>query len=113
MKQIFNDGVMEVTEYNEGWLYLRWVDNDHGCLRKKLVKDFIYIESYILKNHLKGWFTASERAHGDFQMLLHRIGAKFYLKDPEYIYFQKWISKPEDLYHVQKRSIGSRITTIP
>jgi len=112
MKQIFNDGVMEVTEYPEGWVFLRWIDNEKGFLQKRLVKDLVYIEKYILDNHLKGWFTSSELDHRDFQMILHRVGGKVMAKDPSYVYFHKWISKPEDLHNVRKRSSSTNITSI-
>ncbi len=104
MIKIFDDGIMEATFYPEGWLFLRWLDNKVGYLQKNLVKDLMWAEDHILKNKLKGWFTSSELAHKDFQLILHKVGAVFMAKDPEYIYFQKWIHKPEDKYHVRKCS---------
>jgi hypothetical protein len=98
---IFNDGIMEVTYFPEGWLFLRWVDNKIGHLEKQLVKDLIWAEKHILVNKLKGWFTSSELAHTDFHMILHKVGAKFMGKDTDYCYFNKWIEKPEDAYHVR------------
>ena len=95
---IFDDGIMEATEYPEGWLFFRWMDNKHGRLQKRLVKDLMAMETIILERGLKGWFTSSELAHTGFQMLLHRIGAKFMAKDLQYIYMNKWITRPEDKY---------------
>jgi hypothetical protein len=111
MKVIFSDGIMEATEYPEGWLFLRWIDNKHGRLQKKLLKDLFHVEQLILKRGLKGWLTSSEVAHREFQMLLHKVGAQFMAKDPEYIYFNKWITRPEDIY-VWKRTIRTPITIL-
>jgi hypothetical protein len=108
MKKIFDDGIMEVTEYPEGWLFLRWLDNKHGRLQRKLLKDLFHVEQLILKRGLKGWFTSSEIAHRKFQMLLHKIGAQFMAKDPEYVYMNKWITRPEDKYV----RIGSKRTPV-
>lgn len=98
MQQIFNDGVMEATQYKEGWVYLRWINNDKGILPKTLVKDLRFVEEYILTYKLKGWFTDSHLEHKDFQMILHRVGAKFMAKDSAFVHFYKWIQKPEDKY---------------
>lgn len=105
MNVIFTDGIMEATIYPEGWLFLRWLENKHGRLQRKLVKDLRKMEDYIFTNGLKGWFTSSEIAHTDFQMLLHKIGATFMAKDPEYIYFQKWISKESDKYRKKVKKV--------
>ena len=108
--KLFNNGTIEATLYPEGWVFLRWVNNKHGRLQKKLVKDLKMIEAYILTFKLKGWFTSSEIAHKDFQMLLHKVGAKFMNKDTDFIYFQKWIQNEGDLY-VRKSS--GRTTVAP
>ena len=89
---------MEATQYPEGWVFLRWIDNKRGYLQKKLVKDLLHMERYILENGLKGWFTSSEQDHKDFQMILHKVGAKYMAKDPEFIYFSKWIQNEGDKY---------------
>ena len=98
MTTLFNDGVMEATIYPEGWIFVRWIQNMHGRLQKKLVKDLMQVEQYILINHLKGWFTSSETDHHEFQSFIKRVGATFMAKDPTYIYFKKWLLKPEDKY---------------
>lgn len=98
MRIIFTDGIMEATQYPDGWIFLRWLDNKRGYLQKKLLQDLVKMESYIFDNKLKGWFTSSEKDHTDFQMLLHRIGAKFMMKDAAFVYFNKWIQKEGDKY---------------
>ena len=107
MQTIFSDGIMEVTEYPEGWLFLRWSDNKHGRLQKKLVQDLMFIEDLILKRGFKGWFTSSEIDHRDFQMILHKVGASFMAKDAAFVYLKKSIAKPEDLYRIRKE--GHRV----
>lgn len=108
MKKIFDDHIMEATEYPEGWLFFRWVSNKHGRLQKRLVKDLMLMEDVIIAKGLKGWFTSSELAHKDFQMILHRVGARFLAKDSEYVYMNKWLTRPEDKYV----RIGSKRTPV-
>lgn len=98
MKKIFDDGIMEATEYPEGWLFLRWLDNKVGHLSVKLVKDLMFMENFILKCGYKGWFTSSENDHHEFQMLLHKVGAKFMAKDTDFVYLLKWIQNESDKY---------------
>lgn len=98
MKKIFDDKIMEATEYPEGWIFLRWLDNKVGRLSVKLVKDLMFMEDFILKYGYKGWFTSSEIAHHDFQMLLHKVGAKFMAKDTDFVYLCKWVQNESDKY---------------
>lgn len=112
MNVIFDDGTMEATLYDEGWLFLRWMNNKIGYIPKKLIKDFIWAENYIVKNGLKGWFTSSELDHREFQMLLHKVGAQFMAKDAAFVYLKKWIEKAEDIHHVRKPPRRTPVTTI-
>jgi len=106
-----NDGVIEATLYPEGWLYLRWMQNKHGRLQKRLVMDLMCLEDYILANGLKGWFTRSEKVHYDFHKLLKRVGAREWLwEEPDYIQFNKWVLKPEDLYRPKKEKPHVRLS---
>lgn len=111
MKKIFDDGIMEATEYPEGWIFLRWLDNKVGHLSVKLVKDLMFMEDFILKFGYKGWFTSSEIAHHDFQMLLHKVGAQFMAKDTDFIFFSKWIQNEGDKY-VWKRTVRAPTAAI-
>jgi hypothetical protein len=111
MKTIFNDGVMEGTLYPEGWLFLRWLQNKHGKLQRQLVRDLREAELFILTNKLKGWFTSSELKHYEFQILLHRVGARFMAKDQKYIYMNKWIQSEGDIY-VRKCAQRPHVTTV-
>lgn len=98
METLWNDGIMEVTVYPEGWLFLRWMKNHYGHLQRKLLLDFMQAERYVLTNGLNGWFTSSELPHREFQRLLYRIGARFMMKDKDFVYMNKWILKDSDLY---------------
>jgi len=76
MKKIFDDGILEATLYpDKGWVFVRWLQNTHGRLQKKLVKDLNWIERFILAAKLHGWFTDSELEHIAFHRLLIKFGA--------------------------------------
>jgi hypothetical protein len=107
MKLLWNDSIMSATEYPNGWVFLRWEDNKHGRLQKRLVYNLIAAEDYILQHGLKGWFTSSELAHAQFQMLLYKVGARFMMKDTEYVYMNKWLLRPEDKYNHCLRKVAA------
>lgn len=76
MKKIFDDGILEATLYPESrWVFVRWIQNKHGRLQKKLVHDLNGIEQMILNKGWSGWFTDSELSHTDFHKLLIKFGA--------------------------------------
>lgn len=96
---IFNDGVLKATLYPDlKWVFCRWVQNEHGRLQKKLIKDLNLIEKYILKSKWHGWFTDSELAHTDFHKLLIKFGAMPREISGEYKRFLKPILKEGDLH---------------
>jgi hypothetical protein len=72
--KIFDDGILEATLYPNKWVFCRWVQNGHGRLQKKLIKDLNLIEKFIFKSKLVGWFTDSELGHTDFHKLLVKFG---------------------------------------
>lgn len=73
--KIFDDGILEATLYPNKWVFCRWIQNRHGRLQKKLIKDLNLIEIFIFKSKLIGWFTDSELVHTDFHKLLTKFGA--------------------------------------
>lgn len=75
MKKIFDDGILEATLYPNRWVFCRWVQNQHGRLQKKLIRDLTCIEQFILAAKLNGWFTDSELQHTAFHKLLIKFGA--------------------------------------
>ena len=52
--KIFDDGILEATLYPNKWVFCRWVQNKHGRLQKKLIKDLNLIEEFIFKSKLVG-----------------------------------------------------------
>ncbi len=72
---IFNDGILEATLYPSGWIYCRWVQNQHGRLQKTLIRDLFHMEQSIWRAGYHGWFTDSELIHKDFHRLLVKFGA--------------------------------------
>ena len=95
---IFNDGILEATLYPSKWVFCRWVDNKHGRLQKRLIKDLNDIERYIFSKKLHGWFTDSELGHKDFHRLLVKFGCLPREIIGDYIRFLKPIIKVEDLH---------------
>lgn len=101
MTKIFDDGILEATLYpKHGWVYVRWIQNQHGRLQKELIKDMNSIERYILKSKLAGWFTDSELEHEGFHRLLIKFGALPREIAGRFKRFIKPIRKEGDL-HVQ------------
>jgi hypothetical protein len=74
MKIIFNDGILEAKLMPSQWVFVHWVQNTHGRLQKRLIKDLNDIERYIYKMKFHGWFTDSELTHKDFHKLLVKFG---------------------------------------
>ena len=99
MKKIFDDGILEATLYPNRWVFCRWLQNQHGRLQKKLIKDLNVIERAILGWKLQGWFTRSEPFHYDFHKLLIKFGSMPREIDNEgYKVFIKPILKEGDLH---------------
>lgn len=96
--EIFNDGVLEATLTPGKWVYCRWVQNKHGRLQKKLIKDLNDIERYIYKTGLSGWFTDSELNHSNFHKLLIKFGCLAREIEGEYQRFLKPIRNVNDLH---------------
>jgi hypothetical protein len=101
MKTIFNDGILEAKLYPNRWVFCRWVQNQHGRLQKKLIKDLNLIETFIFKSKLVGWFTDSELTHKDFHKLLIKFGCLPREIIGEYQRFLKPILKVADLHKRQ------------
>lgn len=98
---IFNDGILEAKLMPTQWVFVHWVQNTHGRLQKKLIKDLNLVETLIFKLKLRGWFTDSELAHKDFHKLLIKFGALPREILGNYQRFLKPILKEGDL-HVRK-----------
>ena len=107
-KLIFNDGVLEAILYPNQWLFVRWVQNTHGKLQKKLIKDLNLMERFILRMRLKGWFTLSETTHTQFHKLLTKFGALPREIEGDFQYFVKTILKKEDLHQPHKALVNLR-----
>ncbi len=95
---IFNDGILEATLYPSKWVFVRWIQNKHGRLQKKLIHDLNKMERFIFENKLCGWFTDSEVGHKDFHKLLTRFGAMPREVIGDYQRFLKPILKEGDLH---------------
>jgi hypothetical protein len=98
MKEIFNDGILEATQYPNRWVFVRWIQNTHGRLQKTLIRDLNCIEQFILAGKLFGWFTDSELVHEDFHKLLIKFGAMPREVTGNYLRFLKPILKAGDLH---------------
>lgn len=98
MIQIFNDGILEATLLPTQWVFVRWVQNKHGRLQKKLIKDLNAIEQLILGLKLPGWMTSSEVSHTDFHKLLEKFGARAREVDGDFQYFVKPLLTEGDLH---------------
>lgn len=98
MTTIFNDGILEATLLPSQWVFVRWVQNKHGRLQKKLIKDLNAIERLILGLKLPGWMTSSELSHTDFHKLLEKFGCRAREIQGEFQYFVKPILKEGDLH---------------
>ena len=96
--KIFDDGILEATLLPNRWVFVRWVQNKHGRLQKKLIKDLNAIEQMILGLKLPGWITSSELAHTDFHKLLEKFGARAREIEGEFQFFVKPILKAGDLH---------------
>jgi len=103
MTKIFDDGILEATLYPSKWVFVRWIQNKHGRLQKKLIKDLNAMERHIFKEKLFGWFTDSEIGHREFHKLLIKFGAVPGDMFGRYRRFLKPILKEGDL-HVRLRS---------
>lgn len=101
MTKIFDDGILEATVYPNRWVFCRWLDNQHGRLQKRLIKDLNHIEQFILAGKLNGWFTDSELIHTAFHKLLVKFGCLPREVIGQYQRFIKPILKEGDL-HVRK-----------
>ena len=99
MTTIFNDGVLEAILYPErGWVFCRWLQNKHGRLQKKLIKDLNFVERYIYENKFRGWFTLSELDHTEFHKLLTKFGAMPREVVGGFQYFIKPLLNKKDLH---------------
>lgn len=98
MKTIFDDGILEAVQYENKWVFVRWIQNTHGKLQKKLIQDLNAIERMIFTSKLCGWFTLSELAHKEFHKLLTKFGALPREVDGNFQYFIKPILKEGDLH---------------
>lgn len=98
MKTIFNDGILEATLLPNQWVFVRWVQNKHGRLQKKLIKDLNAIEKLCLGLKLPGWMTSSELSHTDFHKLLEKFGARAREIEGNFQYFVKPIINKGDLH---------------
>ena len=96
--KIFDDGILEATFYPSKWVYCRWVQNKHGRLQKKLIKDLNLIERAILSERWSGWFTDSELNHSEFHRLLVKFGCLPREVIGNYQRFLKPILKEGDLH---------------
>lgn len=111
METIFDDGILEAVLYPSKWVYVRWIQNKHGRLQKKLIKDLIHVEHSIWKSKLCGWFTDSEADHVEFHRLLVKFGAKPREIIGNYLRFLKPINREGDL-HVRECTISTTTTSI-
>jgi hypothetical protein len=98
MTTIFNDGILEATLFDNKWVFCRWVDNKHGRLQKKLIKDLNHIEQFILAGKFNGWFTDSELVHTAFHKLLVKFGCLPREVTGEYQRFVKPLCNAGDLH---------------
>ena len=98
MTKIFDDGILEATLYPNRWVFCRWVDNKHGRLQKRLIRDLNNIERFILAGKLTGWFTDSELGHKSFHSLLIKFGCLPREVHDGYQRFIKPILKEGDLH---------------
>ena len=98
MKTIFNDGILEAIQYPNQWVFCHWIQNKHGRLQKKLIRDLNDVERYIYKMKLYGWFTDSELVHEDFHKLLTKFGCYPREVIGDYQRFIKPISHLGDLH---------------
>lgn len=98
MTKIFDDGILEATLYTNKWVFCKWIDNKHGRLQKKLIKDLNAIEQIILDSKFYGWFTDSELVHKDFHKLLVKFGCLPREISGDYQRFVKPILKSGDLH---------------
>jgi hypothetical protein len=89
MQKIYDDGILEATLYPDRWVFCRWIDNKHGRLQKRLIRDLKMIEQVILRDKLMGWFTLSELCHKEFHKLLTKFGCEAAQVDGPYQYFIK------------------------
>ena len=105
--KIFDDGILEATLYPNRWVFCRWIDNKHGRLQKRLIRDLNAIEKYILDSQLYGWFTDSELSHNEFHKLLVKFGCLPREIEGNFQRFIKPILKAGDLH--QKESSHVRI----
>jgi hypothetical protein len=98
MKTIFNDGILEAKLMPSQWVFCRWVDNKHGRLQKRLIKDLNDIERFIYAKKLRGWFAESEINHSNFHKLLIKFGCLPREVIGEYLRFMKPIRNVGDLH---------------
>ena len=96
--KIFDDGILEATLYPNRWVFCRWVQNQHGRLQKRLIKDLFHVERLILKERLYGWFTDSELGHKDFHKLLVKFGCLPREIEGNFQRFIKPLLKESDLH---------------
>lgn len=111
MRKIFDDGILEAILYPNRWVFVRWMQNAHGRLQKRLVMDLSLIERMILANRWTGWFTDSELTHDNFHKLLTKFGAMPREVIGDYQRFLKPILKEGDI-HVCKRTIRAPTAAI-
>lgn len=96
--KIFDDGILEATLCPNKWVFCRWIQNGHGRLQKKLIKDLNNVERIIFELKLPGWFTSSELSHTAFHRLLEKFGCLPREIVGEFKYFVKPILKAGDLH---------------
>lgn len=111
MKKIFDDGVLEATLYPNRWVFVRWLQNTHGRLQKRLIRDLFHVEQFIWAGRLQGWFTDSELNHTEFHKLLIKFGALPREIIGHYQRFIKPILKEGDK-HVWKRTVRAPTAAI-
>jgi hypothetical protein len=96
--EIFNDGILEASIDQNKWVICRWLDNEHGRLQKRLIKNLNRVEQAILAMGLEGWYTSSEVDHKDFHKLLEKFGCTPKGILGSFKYFVKPIHSESDLH---------------
>lgn len=75
--------------YDNGWVFVCWMNDKIGRLPIRLIKDLIKIESIIQQEKYNGWFCNSEIDHIKMHDIIRRKGGKEFNKDNHLIWFKK------------------------
>jgi len=90
MEQLFfKNDVLEATLWEDGWVFVLWLNNRIGYLSKSFIKTMKFIEQQIQERKLTGWICNSEKEHTTMHGIIRKFGGTEFTESPGLLWFKK------------------------